>query len=139
MSRLAPITDNQLVAITGKALQLINKGLPGGGRLFAIKDDDPQNELQGRFLNIEAKQILIALMVSNKWDELVKFNAMVPDPATVKKDFNIVTDWQMWPTGGENEGLVGVAADAQADVVARVAFMKLMVRSTSSTVVTYRC
>lgn len=55
----------------------------------------------------------------------------VPDPAKQSFDYNITT-WKHWPDDVEVDGIVGMAADAQANIVAQLAFKNLVVRLTAS-------
>ncbi|KAK5116712.1 hypothetical protein LTR62_007386 [Meristemomyces frigidus] len=93
MSRLAPTTDSVLRVKVNNVLRVVNKNA-GADRFFAIKDDDPHNELAGNFLLLEAKNIFIAAIVSGVWDELVKTDEEFPDPATTVMDYNITT-WHL--------------------------------------------
>lgn len=77
MSRVAPLVDVKTRAVVTQAHKLINDpkiGLdhPNANKFPAIKDSDPHNAMSGSFLAIEAKNVLIAAMVSGKWAELVK-------------------------------------------------------------------
>lgn len=50
----------------------------------------------------------------------------VPNPAD--KDLNYdITQWELWPSSAGADGVVGQAADAQADVLAQLAFKHLVV------------
>lgn len=77
MSRAAPVVEGPQRAIVTHAFKLVNDtsiGLkhPKTARLPALKDGDPKGSMEGSFLTIEAKNILIAAMAGSKWDKLVQ-------------------------------------------------------------------
>jgi hypothetical protein len=128
MSRFAPIvTDKDMQKLLTNALKLINKGT--SDKFQPLKNNDERNALRGSYLAIEAKNILTAVVVCGKWDELLQKNKAMslPDPLTSEAGFRLST-WSHWPESAGADGLAGHAADQQANVVADIAFTRLMVR-----------
>lgn len=129
MSFIAPNTSGQadLNKILDTAIKLINKG----DKKFPLLSDKPGYTHPGFYLAMEAKNILIAALMTGNWSKLAqKFPSVVPKPAEQEPGWRLSQDWVQWPDAASTEGLAGAAIDQQADTLADVAFTRLMVSET---------
>lgn len=130
MSTFSPITDPNVVAMLEDAVKLLRGKFPE--EAFPVtKDDDQKNTTSGQYLCIEAKNIIIAVVSSDLWMALRRrnMNVELPAPETSPAGYRLSTvSW--WPDSLDilaMEGVLGYAANKQADTVADLAFTKLMV------------
>lgn len=115
----------------------IQEGAGSHGMRFPLcKDQDTFNLLGGNYLMIEAKHIFIAAMAHDVWGELChrfhQFDVMEPSecPAGYR-----ISQAMFWPASADSQtaGVVALAADQQADIVADTLFQRLMYIGNKST------
>ncbi|SMR48161.1 unnamed protein product [Zymoseptoria tritici ST99CH_3D1] len=126
MSTLSPRVEKPMAKLLGDALRLLNDTYPEEN-FPVIKENDPLGLLNDSYLCIEAKNILIAILLGDLWENLAKKCKTIdlPMPVDCPPGFRLsMASW--WPAATTLEGIIGYAADKQADTLADLTFTRLM-------------
>ncbi|EME43749.1 hypothetical protein DOTSEDRAFT_53059 [Dothistroma septosporum NZE10] len=122
----ARLTNRKVTKLVSDLLKELRKKYPAE-EFPVAHEQDPKNTLDKQYLAIEAKNIIIAAITADCYSLGLTKNKTIglPDPADCEAGFQISLEaW--WPEGSDDGGVVGLAADKQANVLADVAFTRLM-------------